>query len=384
MNLRLPRLQRCRPVTILIALVALAFAAFSGNSRAAIGPEPPAARTSETGGDAVAVGLSRWVRVSATHRLSVRFHGVRITGARGSFRGWGYIVLRRVKVTDGAPQLLRAAGLGVDVRFVHTRLKKPLTLRWHLRSAPRGFTPVIVHQDHQGNWRVQAARGVGHRTFVLRTRKFSINLPGFLAQFISDVKQWGKDLGSWVASGVGGRTPALTCGDAAPGWFSYNKRSDLVHTCSITNDGRAEIQLKSNRGITEDIRVPGNPDYIWVEDQPAPLRGLLTKVGFDANHEVLLPAGARMTVGYRRPATDESGSFIIADDTGPAFLDDMLRAAVDKVFGAVLDKHHQGLLLIYTEAQCAANLHLSVSDGLLDPAKNAGQMLGCMIQQLPS
>jgi hypothetical protein len=330
------------------------------------------------------VGPAHWFRVGRGRDLDVAVHGIRIEGARGAFSArWGYLVVQAVRVPAEAPRVMRPAGLGIDVRLVHTRLRRPLTLVYSVGRQPHGFVPVVVHRTADGRWRVQRAHRTRTGALILRTKQFSINLPSWLVQWGRDLKQWARDLGQWIASGVGGRTPPLTCGNGAPNWFSYEKRSDLVHTCTINNAGRAEIQLKSNRGITEDVQIPGSPAYVWVEDQPAALRRMLRNVGFDSDHRVLLGAGQRMTVGYTQSSTPFDGSFVIADDTAAAFVDDLLREALDKLVGAVLDRRHQGLLLIYTEAQCGARLHLSLSDSLLDPAKNAGQMLGCMVKELP-
>lgn len=329
------------------------------------------------------VGRARVVRVDPRHRLSVTVHGIELRGARGAFRSSGWIVVQAERARLGARQLVRAAGLGLDVRFVSTRLRRRLTLVYKVGRAPAGFVATVLHRGRHGQWQRRVARRTRGGHLVIRTRRFSLNLPSWIVRWGRDVRQWSSDLGHWVVSGVAGRTSPLTCGNSAPSWFSYDKESDLVHTCSIDNAGRAEIQLESNRGITEDISVPGTPAYVWVEDQPWPLRRLLQNVGFDSAHRVLLGPGERMTVGYTRPTASFDDRFGIADDTGPAFLDDMLRAALDKVVGAVLDEHHQALLLVYTEAQCAADLHLSLTDGPLDPAENAGQMLGCMVQELP-
>jgi hypothetical protein len=346
-------------------------------ARAARGPHATAAS------NVTVVGRAHIARVTPRRALSMKVHGIRIRGARGAFRSRGLIVVQAVRAKSAAPRLARPAGLGLDIRFIGTRLRRPLTLAYPLRRGPRGFVPIVLHRARNGRWERRSARRTRDGHLIVRTRTFSVNLPSWVVHWAQNVRQWSSDLGHWVVSGVAGRTPPLTCGNSAPGWFSYDKRSDLIHTCSIDNADRAEIQLKSNRGITIDVRVPGNPEYVWVDDQPWQLRHLLSNVGFDAAHRVLLGPGQRMTVGYQRPSSGFDGRFLIADDTGPAFLDDMLRAALDKLVGVALDDDHQGLLLLYTEAQCAANLHLSLSDGFLKPAANAGQMLGCMIKSLP-
>jgi hypothetical protein len=277
---------------------------------------------------------------------------------------------------------VRSAGVGVDVRIVGTRLLKPLTLKYWIGRGIGHLVPIVLHDGGNGRWNVVRGHRLPSGWFVVHTRHFSPNILAWLGHLVSDVKQWTSDVTHWVASGVGGRTSPLTCGKSAPGWFSYVKQSDLIHTCSITNSGRAEIQLKSNRGITEDIHIPGNPAYVWVDGQSGGVRGLLSRVGIDPSHEVLLGPGQWMTVGYAQPAATLDGSFEIADDTGWAYLDDVLRASLDTIVGDSLDDHHKGLLLVYTEAQCGANFNLSASGNNLSPA-TIGGFLGCMFQNLP-
>jgi hypothetical protein len=213
---------------------------------------------------------------------------------------------------------------------------------------------------------------------VLTTRSFSINLPSWLdpSRLWNDLKQWATNAGNWVASGVGGRTPPLSnCGQPAPGWFTYEKLGDMVHTCSIDNSGRGEIQIKSNRGITLEVHVPGRPEYVWVEDEADWMRRLYS-LGSDANQLVLLAPGQRMTVGYARPGDAFTGEFTIVADSWRAFVDDAIRAAIDLVPGHVL-AGRPGTLVAATWGKCGVELHASAAQQSIDE-KTVGAFIGCM------
>ena len=73
-------------------------------------------------------------------------------------------------------------------------------------------------------------------------------------------------LGQKIASGIGGdRGAGLP--EGSPKWFHLNpKHSDLVHGCATTskNEGAevAEVQIKSNRGVSLEVTVPGDPAYV--------------------------------------------------------------------------------------------------------------------------
>ena len=138
-------------------------------------------------------------------------------------------------------------------------------------------------------------------------------------------------LGQKIASGIGGRTEALACPKDSPKWFHPNpKHSDLVHGCATTskNEGAevAEVQIKSNRGVSLEVTVPGDPAYVKVEGQPRDQRQWLGGVlNFDPDRTVILPAGKTMWVGYEQVYTKAPWSFFVTGATWKAATDTAVR-----------------------------------------------------------
>ena len=318
------------------------------------------------------------VRVDPNRPVRAQIGSTIITGAAGSFTSTGKMVVATGSAALRPADALRVAGEGVRISFEGTRLRKALTVSYRVGKRPAGFEPRVAHLGDDGSWDLRKARLSSAHRLVVKTKEFSFNIPTWLdpKQWLSDVQQWAADAGNWVASGLGGRTAPLTnCGAPAPSWFSYDKASDMVHVCSIDNDGRAEIQLKSNRGITVEVHVPGNPAYVWVEDQPWWLRSVLN---WNPNQLVLLGPGQRMTVGYDRPSDAFSGNFDIADDTWRAFLDDALRAMINQIAG---DSLSAGWLVTYAWGQCATGAQASLTGKWVD-SPGVVSFVGCMFKSL--
>jgi hypothetical protein len=242
---------------------------------------------------------------------------------------------------------------------------------------PRGYRPRVAHRALDGSWDLKRARLTRAGRLLVVTQTFSINVPSWLnpKRWVSNLKQWAGNAGRWVVSGVAGRTPPLErCGRSAPDWFRIDKRSDLVHTCTIDNAGRGEIQIKSNRGISAEVRIPGNPSYVWVEEQPTPLRRLLP---YDSDRRVILGPGKRMTVGYDRPARDFDGTFSVYQDTGWAQLDNVLRAVLDQVGTALpIDA-----AVMFTWVKCGSGARLSITDEWLS-GPELSKVVKCMVETL--
>src|SRR5205823_10335425 len=94
----------------------------------------------------------------------------------------------------------------------------------------------------------------------------------------------------------------------------------------------AEVQIKSNRGVSVEVTVPGRPAYVWVDGIPWSVRKWeATQLGYDANRTVILPAGATMTVGYPRERTSAPFAFFVTDTTVKAAADTFVRDLVDYV-----------------------------------------------------
>lgn len=318
--------------------------------------------------------------VSPRRPLRVIVRGVvTVTGPRGAFTRRGTVVLRRSRARVIGGIGVRAAGVGMDVSFRGTRLRKPLSLTYHVGRQPRGHVPHAMRVTATGDWNLLRAKRVGPSRVRVRTTSFSRIVPAWLnaRQWASNLEQWAGNAGDWVASGAGGRTTPLTsCGAAAPDWFTYEKLSDLVHVCSIDNAGRAEIQIKSNRGLSQLVRIPGDPAYVYIEDLPDWLRRGLW---WDTNKEVILGPGQRMTVGYDRPTGDVAGQFVLNPYAARAQIDNIVRSVLDLVAG--LDAIPGTALVAYAWTQCATELELSISEAPMDPEVTLGKAT-CMITSL--
>ncbi len=261
-----------------------------------------------------AAGRSVTVRVSPSRRMQVHLAGgVTVSGKAGTFRGNGDVVVR----LRPAPALpyggsLTAAGAGVDVTFQGVALTRPLVVTFRVGRRPRpGDVPVVAHRLPGGAWVLSEASYAAGR-MTIRARSFSVHVPGWL-----DPSAWMRWLGNRLASLIGGRTAPITCAGGGPAWASEIKHTDEAHTCLIPNVSpvghavRAEVQIKSNRGVALEVDVPPGADYIWVQDQPWAVRSAVWAHVIHQNPDlmVLLPAGATMTAGYLRPSADENLAF---------------------------------------------------------------------------
>ena len=303
------------------------------------------------------------VPVSPDRALSVAVPQVgRIIGAAGAFSAAGSITIRRESAAFTTSSGLRSAGLGVDVLFHGTSLRKPLTVTFAASATPAAGDadelPVIAHLADDGTWDVQAAQRDGAGQFSVTTSSFSLNLPGW-----ADPVKWWDALTAKLASAIGGRTSPVTC-SGAPSWFHLDAaHSDLVHVCATTNTSGgkqvAEVQIKSNRGVSLEVSVPGNPAYVWVQGESWTWRQTVAHaLGFDPNQTVILPAGATMTVGYPQDYTSLPFSFYVSGATGKAAADTAIRDLVDFVAG---DKAPGSIAVGYTEVKCATGLGIGAT-----------------------
>jgi hypothetical protein len=310
------------------------------------------------------VGKPIVVRVQSSRKLRVTVRGVvTITAKPGTFRRRGRIVIRRVRGDFTVKRALRGAGLGVNVRFVNTAPTRALTLTYRTGLLPRGFRPRVAHVTSDGTWSLQTARVTRAGRLQVRTRSFSSVLPAWLnpKQWLSNLKQWGRNAANWVASGVGGRTqPPGGCGANGPAWFRFDQRSDLLHVCSIDNKGRGEIQIKSNRGLSQVVHVPGSPAYIWVENLPDSMR---RRLPWTKANDVVLGPGQLMTVGYNRPQVDTNLTFTSSIHAGWANLDNVVRASMD-----VLDVPRGAwyLVVAFAYTKCVTDLEPSIGERPFD------------------
>lgn len=259
-----------------------------------------------------------------------------LTGKAGAFTSDGTMTVTPIKADFPGDLGVVSAGDGFDVTFDNTSLKGKLTVAAPAKvSRPEGAVPVYAHRKHDGTWEVLPAKVV-NGTITMATKSFSPQLPGW-----ADLDLW-KRFKSLLASGVGGRTSPINCANNAPGWFSLNPvGSNLVHICSIRNkleDGTeiGEVQIKSNRGVTVEVTVPGDPSYVTVEKQPWKDRVVVgQRLGYDPDKTVLLPAGDTLWVGYKRTPDTQNLTFNVASATNLSTADTMIRAAFDLVAGDV-------------------------------------------------
>jgi len=334
-------------------------------------------------GRAKRMGRRFRVRVSPWRGLRLVIPRVgRISAPKRTFKSKGVMVVRRVKTRTrkGLRSALRPAGFGIDVRFRGTKLRRPLTVAYRVGKRPPGFKPRYTHVTDSGVWELeQGARLRRGKWLVVRTKSFSSIVPSWLkpSAWWDTIGDWARSAGRWVSKAIGGRTDPLGhCGPPPPSWFSYSQGSDLVHTCTIDNAGRAEIQIKSNRGVAMVVTVPGNPAYVWVEDRPGWVRNMQARLWGEPDRHVLLGPGQRMTVGYAQPTAGFQGSFSVNLDDPRAWLDNMIRGAVDLVGDAPA-----AALITYTMTRCFSGAELGASTARLSPGVSLDKA-GCMFQAL--
>lgn len=184
---------------------------------------------------------------------------------------------------------------------VDARQASPLTLRF----APKpqtGAVPIVWRRDAEVGWYPVAAGELGTAAVAERSR-FSPHVPGW-----ANVSRWFDDrladIGRWAI----GRTEQPRCSGGPPEWAELQDPAlDVLLACAGTNraDGveRVEVQVKNNRGLMQEIAIPEGVAYADVEGQPEYVREAVRKLtgGRDV---VLLPPGARLSIGFTRPNDD--------------------------------------------------------------------------------
>ena len=73
---------------------------------------------------------------------------------------------------------------------------------------------MVVHRASDGSIEVLPAERDPSGAFVIDSRSFSVNGPGW----VDPTALW-RFLGQKIASGIGGRTEALACPKDSPKWF---------------------------------------------------------------------------------------------------------------------------------------------------------------------
>lgn len=301
----------------------------------------------------------------------------RLTAPVGTFTAPGQLTVT-TQDADLSELDLVTAGSGVDLTFTDTTLAGPVTVAFTVGGPPEpDALPIVGHQADDGSWDVIPAQLDADGDITVSTQDFSLVLPGW-----ANPARWWGEFTDRLASLVGGRTDELTC-SGPPGWFHLDARhSDLVHSCATSNrldDGTevAEVQIKSNRGVSVEVTVPGEPEYVYVEGAPWPYRQAVAGwVGFDPNRTVILAAGATMTVGYRQGYTSAPVSFFVSGATGWAFTDTVTRELIEFAVGELSEATFL-TFMAQVSASCIAGLEVGLSGAGLDP-QDFIAFVGCL------
>ena len=302
------RATRTAAMIVTSVMLLAATAACTGKKQdGTVHPEPTAGLETLTvhkNGEAIVVA------VAPDQPLAVAVPGLgHLTAPSGAFTSAGRMVVHSLR-SDTAGNSFVVGGNGVDVTFEDTSLSSPVTILFDdpdvTRGLPKDALPVVLHKPDGGDWETKTVSRTAEGVPYLSTKDFSPNLFGWIP-----IPNWVRELADSFADFTTQRTDARPCGGpAAPGWSSVDKRTTLVHLCSITNTNRAEIQVQSNRRFYQWVSVPAGADYVWVEDQPDPLRRVIAKVtGHDAGGNVLLAGNGRFTAGYQQPGQTEQKTF---------------------------------------------------------------------------
>ncbi len=346
-----------RPAVIAIAVAVLGTSTVIAVDHARRDPSPSA--PSEVGpGTLKKVGKPVTVPVSPTMVTDVVIPGVgTLRGRPGIFTDEGTMTVQPMSADLPEDLGVTPAGTGFDVSFDNTALRGKLRLASTAGSTrPQGAAPVFAHRQHDGRWEVVPARLSGDR-IRMSTSSFSLQVPGWV-----DLSVW-EGMKNKIASGIGGRTAPIACKNNAPGWFSLNPvHSDMVHICSISNrlsNGTevGEVQIKSNRGATLEVSVPGVPSYVRVERQDWHDRAILgQRLGYDSDKLVLLPAGDTMWVGYTRTSNTQNLNFKVTSSSNLSTADTAIRFVLDLLIGDI-SKAPQWVVS-YSLLKCATGLSI--------------------------
>jgi hypothetical protein len=387
-----PTTTAMRPVAALVTVAALAIAGLAaarltqGHASSHVMHERSVSSLTSAGKPiTIQVGPSRPVDVSVPEVGT-------LVAASDSFSRSGTMTITPRKARPPARDGVAVSGTGLDVTFSGTKLTKPVTLTFAKLPKPSSRAlPVIAHRADDGVWDYQSAAVTADGIISGSTSHFSLNMPGWVAssgQWVSDIGHW---IGDRLASALAGRTPPLTC-SGAPSWFHVvSTYSDLVHVCARDagpDSGgvdRAEIQIKSNRGVSLQVNVPGDPQYVWVEGQPWPLRQVVMgALEQDPNQTVILPAGATMTIGYIRTPSDQNLTATVSGYTGLALLDTVIRQALGFALDNVNESTEESFVG-YTIFKCATGFQpaLVTSTPSFSDDGIAG-VLKCMFSQAVS
>lgn len=263
-------------------------------------------------------GDSLDVEVLPGETINISIPGVvDISGPAGSISGRVQVTPVTFAVPDGLGDLTVQATGGVKVGLV-SEPSQPLSLSFTVPELPAGSDIAAVHVADDGSLEPLPATMSGNH-LVVEAATFSII--GWIS--------W-----SSVWDFLSGTTPANSC-SPAPSWATMIAHPESVHACVSTNtDGsgrvRAELDIKSNRGTWQEVTLPSQSvDYLWAEGQPSQVMDLYRWVLGEGGGYVLLPPGARITMGFLQPSSYQAPAVTLspADEwlwllsTGSAILD---------------------------------------------------------------
>ncbi|MCA0146111.1 hypothetical protein [Blastococcus sp. LR1] len=182
-----------------------------------------------------------------------------------------------------------------------------------------------------------------------------------------DPRAWFGEVVGGVGRGLGVRFDPPRCADGAPPWAKLEAPAlDVVHTCLAPNtDGgreRAEVRLRNNRGVTQEIVVPTGVAYAWVDGQSDVVREFV-RTGLGGGRDiVMLAPGQEMTVGFDRPADGgDVVAHILSAVPATAILVDLITTLADLGQGST-----SSLVAFVALAKCSKALEWigQVPDGL--------------------
>ena len=261
---RAPAIRPGRPVGAAIAAV-VALVLVSGSSCTGDDPrkaQPGPVEGVEPAPNVNADGEPITVDVAPDQPLAVAVAGLgRLVAPSGAFTSSGRIVVRKLRSDTPDGSFVVADGPGIDVSIQGTQVASPITILFDdpatAKLLPKNALPVVLHKPDGGQWEAKPVSFTPDGVPYLMTTEFSPNLFGWIP-----IPDWIRNIGDSLADYATQRTDPRGCANNAPNWSSVDKRTTLVHLCTITNvepgSGvpRTEIQVQSNRRFFHWVSVP--------------------------------------------------------------------------------------------------------------------------------
>jgi hypothetical protein len=240
------------------------------------------------------------VEVLPTQSATATRDHLRVTVPEGAVEQTTTLALEPAELRPPERAGFTSAGPAVEVS-VGVELQKPVTLTFDGLGGPADGIPVIYHYDAQVGWYPIEAGDPGGAVTTGR-----LQLSPFAFGWISTAADW---LGDVL---VGRQAPAK-CSRPAPAWASLvPPKIDITTACLSDNPegttSRAEVRIKSNRGLVLEVAVPAGVAYAAVDGQSELIRSAVR--GYLGRDSVLLLSGQEMTVGWRRPEKDAAPKLV--------------------------------------------------------------------------